>query len=181
MAHFEKQIDSKLIYDGRVIKVTFDTVELENGNTSTREVVHHHGGAAVAALNDNGEIYLVKQFRYALGTELIEIPAGKLEKDENPFEAAKRELGEEAGLVAAQYKDLGYIIPTCGYDNELIYLYAAKGLSKVPQHLDADEFVSVFTMKLDDAVDKVMSGEITDSKTVSAILKLKLLKERGEF
>lgn len=181
MAHFEKQLDSKLIYDGKVIKVTLDTVELENGNTSKREVVHHHGGAAVVALNENNEIYLVKQYRYALGLELIEIPAGKLEKGEDPFEAAKRELGEEAGLVAAEYKDLGYIIPTCGYDSELIYLYAAKNLSCVPQHLDADEFVSVYTMPVDEAVAKVMSGEITDGKTVAAILKVKVLRDSGEF
>ena len=147
MAHFEKRLSSETKFEGRVITVTLDRVELENGGTSTREVVRHHGGAGVAALNDEGEIYLVRQYRYALDRELIEIPAGKLEKGEDPLEAAKRELGEEAGLAAAEYRDLGYIIPTCGYCSEIIYLYAAKGLSPVGQHLDADEFLSVFTLR----------------------------------
>ena len=158
MAHFEKRLSSETKFEGRVITVTLDRVELENGGTSTREVVRHHGGAGVAALNDEGEIYLVRQYRYALDRELIEIPAGKLEKGEDPLEAAKRELGEEAGLAAAEYRDLGYIIPTCGYCSEIIYLYAAKGLSPVGQHLDADEFLSVFTLPLDKAAEMVLSG-----------------------
>ena len=181
MAHFEKQLSSETIFTGRVISVTLDTVELENGNTGMREVVHHHGGAGVAALNGQGEIYLVRQYRYALDRELIEIPAGKLEQGEDPFETAKRELGEEAGLKAAEYRDLGYIIPTCGYCSEIIYLYAAKDLSPVSQHLDPDEFLSVFTMPLEEAVQLVLSGEITDSKTVAAILKVKALRDAGEF
>ena len=170
MAHFEKRLSSETKFEGRVITVTLDRVELENGGTSTREVVRHHGGAGVAALNDEGEIYLVRQYRY-----------GKLEKGEDPLEAAKRELGEEAGLAAAEYRDLGYIIPTCGYCSEIIYLYAAKGLSPVGQHLDADEFLSVFTLPLDKAAEMVLSGEITDSKTVAAVLKVKALRDAGRF
>ena len=181
MAHFEKRLSSETKFEGRVITVTLDRVELENGGTSTREVVRHHGGAGVAALNDEGEIYLVRQYRYALDRELIEIPAGKLEKGEDPLEAAKRELGEEAGLAAAEYRDLGYIIPSCGYCSEIIYLYAAKGLSPVGQHLDADEFLSVFTLPLDKAAEMVLSGEITDSKTVAAVLKVKALRDAGRF
>ena len=110
-------------------------VELENGRTSSREVVHHHGGAGIVALNEKGEVYLVRQYRYALDRELIEIPAGKLEAGEDPFEAAKRELGEEAGLQADTYVDLSPMIPTCGYCSEIIYLYAAKDLHPVGQHL----------------------------------------------
>lgn len=181
MTHYEKQLSSETKFAGRVITVTLDQVELENGDTSMREVVHHNGGAGIAALNDAGEIYLVRQYRYALDRELIEIPAGKLEKGEDPFAAAKRELGEEAGLAAKTYRDLGCIIPTCGYCSEIIYLYAAKDLSPVGQHLDPDEFLSVFTMPLDDAVSRVLSGEITDSKTVTAILKLKVLRDAGDF
>lgn len=181
MAHFEKRLSRETIFTGHVISVTVDAVELENGYTSTREVVHHHGGAGVAALNEAGEIYLVRQYRYALDRELIEIPAGKLEPGEDPFETAKRELGEEAGLVADEYRDLGFIIPTCGYCTEIIYLYAAKGLAPVRQHLDPDEFLSVFTMPLDEAVQRVLSGEITDSKTVAAILKVKALRDAGAF
>lgn len=181
MTHFEKQLDSEEIFSGRVIRVTRDRVELENGRTSIREVVHHHGGAAVAALNEKGEIYLVRQYRYALDRELIEIPAGKLEAGEDPFEAAKRELGEEAGLTAGEYRDLGYVIPTCGYCSEIIWLYAAKDLRPVRQHLDPDEFLTVFTMPLEEAADKVLSGEITDSKTVAAILKVQALRQKGLF
>lgn len=181
MAHFEKQLSTEEKFAGRVITVTLDTVQLENGNTSTREVVHHHGGAGVAALNDRGEVYLVRQYRYALDRELIEIPAGKLERGEDPFEAAKRELGEEAGLEAATWRDLGHMIPTCGYCSEIIWLYAAKDLTDVRQHLDPDEFLSVFTLPLDLAVQKVLEGEITDGKTIAALLKLKALRGQGEF
>ena len=181
MAHFEETLDRKTIFEGRVFSVTHDTVRLENGRQSTRDVVHHHGGAGIAALTDAGELVLVRQFRYATGGELIEIPAGKLEKDEDPFAAAQRELGEEAGLAAREYRDLGSIIPTCGYCSEVIYLYAAKGLTSVSQHLDPDEFLSVFTLSLDEAAAMVLSGEITDSKTVAAVLKVKALRERGEF
>lgn len=179
--HFEEKVSSEPIFEGRVITVTRDTVRLENGNTGTREIVHHHGGAAVAALNEAGEITLVRQFRYALGRELLEIPAGKLEPGEDPFAAAKRELGEEAGLEADTYRSLGNLIPTCGYCTEIIYIYAAKDLHAVPQHLDDDEFVSVVRMPLAEAVERVLSGEITDSKTVSAILQLSVLRGRGEF
>ena len=105
MAHFEKRLSSETKFEGRVITVTLDRVELENGGTSTREVVHHHGGAGIAALNDRGEIYLVRQYRYALDRELIEIPAGKLEKGEDPLEAAKRELGELDSLFRKDFPD----------------------------------------------------------------------------
>ncbi len=181
MPHFEKKLSSENIFDGKVIKVTKDTVELENGSTSLREVVHHNGGAGVAAIDDNGEIYLVRQYRYALGKELIEIPAGKLELGEDPFNTAKRELAEETGIIANDYKSLGTVIPTCGYCNEIIYIYAAKNLSKTQQNPDEDEFVSVFKLPLEDAVNMVLNGEITDSKTVSAVLQLKILREKGEF
>lgn len=181
MAHFEKQLTSREVFRGRVIRVTVDDVELENGNKSVREIVHHHGGAGILALNDKDEITLVRQFRYAVGGELIEIPAGKLEAGEDPFEAAKRELGEEAGLIAHTYRPLGASVPTCGYDTERIYLYAAKDLEPTGQHLDPDEFVTVFTMPLEEAVEKVLSGEIVDGKTVQSILMVHELRRRGEF
>ncbi len=181
MAHFEKMIDSEKIFSGKVITVYKDTVSLENGATAYREVVRHGGGAGVIAIDESGDVYLVRQFRYALGKELIEIPAGKLEKGEDPFLAAKRELTEETGVVAQDYKELGTVIPTCGYCDEVIYIYAAKNLEHTQQNPDEDEFVSVFKVPLEEAVQMVMSGEITDSKTVAAVLKLKVLRERGEF
>lgn len=181
MVHFEEKISSEPIFEGRVISLTRDVILLENGKESTREVVHHNGGASVIALNEKNEIYLVRQYRYAVGAELIELPAGKLEKGEDPFSAAQRELAEEAGVVAADYCDLGYIIPTCGYCTEKIYLYAAKNLTAVHQNLDEDEFLSVFTLPLAEAAEKVLSGEITDSKTAVGILKLKALCDAGKF
>ena len=176
----EKTLASREVYRGRIIRVREDTVLLPNGKEGRREVVEHPGGVGILAL-DGDDVLLVRQYRYALDRELIEIPAGKLEKGEDPLEAAKRELGEEAGLAAAEYRDLGYIIPTCGYCSEIIYLYAAKGLSPVGQHLDADEFLSVFTLPLDKAAEMVLSGEITDSKTVAAVLKVKALRDAGRF
>lgn len=128
MPHTETKLESKEIFDGHVIHVTLDTVRLEDGRTSLREVVHHHGGACVLPIDDEGCIYLVRQFRYALGEEIWELPAGKLEPGEDPFESAKRELSEECGLSADNYTDLGVVYPTVGYDSEKIYLWAATGL-----------------------------------------------------
>ena len=181
MAHFEKRLSSETKFEGRVITVTLDRVELENGGTSTREVVRHQGGAGVAALNDEGEIYLVRQYRYALDRELIEIPAGKLEKGEDPFEAAKRELGEECGLTADNYISLGQFFPTVGYDTEVIYTWVATGLHKTQMHLDADEFLTPDRVPLDKAYEMVMSGEIRDGKTIAGILKLKALIAEGRL
>ena len=177
MAHFEKTLNSDTRFEGRVFTVTVDKVELENGRTSTREVVHHHGGACIAALTENDEIYLVRQFRYAFGQELWELPAGKLEKGEDPFEAARRELGEECGLTAEHFVDLGPVYPTVGYCTEIIYCWAATGLSPCSMHLDEDEFLTPEKVPFDRAVEMVLSGEIRDGKTVAALLKIKALRD----
>ena len=177
----ETIVGRERVFDGIILHIDHLTAKLPNGKLAKREVAMHVGASAVLPVDDEGYTYLVRQYRYALDRELIEIPAGKLEKEEDPLEAAKRELGEEAGLAAAEYRDLGYIIPTCGYCSEIIYLYAAKGLSPVGQHLDADEFLSVFTLPLDKAAEMVLSGEITDSKTVAAVLKVKALRDAGRF
>ena len=100
MAHTETMLESKEIFNGRVIRVTVDKVQLEDGTTSTREIVHHHGGACILPVDADGSVTMVRQFRYAFGEEIWELPAGKLEADEDPFEAAKRELSEECGLTA---------------------------------------------------------------------------------
>ena len=106
-AHFEKTLTSEVLFEGRVVTLTKDTALLENGKTATREVVHHHGGACIVPYFEDGTICMVRQFRYAMQQELWELPAGKLEKGENPFEAAKRELEEECGLTADKYTSLG--------------------------------------------------------------------------
>lgn len=181
MAHSETFLSNETIFTGRVFDVTLDEVRLENGDTARREIVHHHGGACVAALTEAGEVYLVRQYRYAMGQELWELPAGKLEKGEDPFTAAKRELEEECGLVADRYTDLGPIYPTVGYCTEMIWTWAATGLHETAMHLDEDEFLTPVKMPLDRAVEMVLSGEIKDSKTVAALLKLAEKKRRGEL
>ncbi|WP_294804847.1 NUDIX hydrolase [uncultured Gemmiger sp.] len=178
MPHTETTLSSEEIFNGRVIRVTYDKVLLENGNTSTREVVHHHGGACILPVDENQNITMVRQYRYALGEEMWELPAGKLEKDENPFEAAKRELAEECGLTADHFVDLGVVYPTVGYDNEKIYLWAATGLHNVSQHLDEDEFLDVVKMPLDEALRLVLDGTIKDSKTQIGILKYAMLRDK---
>ena len=178
MRHSETQLESRTVFEGRVITVTFDKVRLENGAEGTREVVHHHGGACIAALTDRDEIYLVRQYRYALGQELWELPAGKLEKGEDPFEAAKRELAEECGLVAEHYTDLGEFYPTVGYCSEIIYTWLATGLSPCAMHLDEDEFLTPEKLPFREAVAMVLDGRIKDGKTVAAILKIDALRRQ---
>lgn len=178
MPHTETTLSSEEIFNGRVIRVTYDKVLLENGNTSTREVVHHHGGACILPVDENQNITLVRQYRYALGEEMWELPAGKLEKGEDPFEAAKRELAEECGLTADHFENLGVVYPTVGYDSEKIYLWAATGLHNVSQHLDEDEFLDVVKMPLDEALRLVLDGTIKDSKTQIGILKYAMLRNK---
>lgn len=179
--HFEQLIKSEEIYKGRVIRVTLDTVLLENGEEATRDVVHHFGGAAVAAIDSDDSLIMVRQYRHPLQCEMLELPAGKLEQGEDPFAAAKRELSEEAGVIASDYVDLGYIIPTCGFCNEKIYIYGAKNLTSTAIHLDEDEFVSVIKIPFEQAVDMCVTSQITDSKTLAAILKLNQLRISGKF
>lgn len=179
MPHTEAMLESKEIFNGRVIRVTLDKVQLEDGTTSTREVVHHHGGACVLPVDADGNVTMVRQFRYALGEELWELPAGKLEAGEDPFEAAKRELSEECGLTADTYTELGVVYPTVGYDSERIYLWAAEGLHTVGQHLDAGEFLDVVKLPFAQALGLVMDGIIKDSKTQVALLKYAQLRGKA--
>lgn len=181
MAHTETMLESKEIFNGRVIRVTVDKVQLEDGTTSTREIVHHHGGACILPYFEDGTICMVRQFRYAMQQELWELPAGKLEKGEDPFEAAKRELEEECGLTADHYTSLGEFYPTVGYDTEVIYTWIATGLHQTQMHLDADEFLTPDRVPLEKAYQMVMSGEIKDGKTIAGILKLKALVAEGKL
>ena len=179
MAHTETMLESKEIFNGRVIRVTVDKVQLEDGTTSTREIVHHHGGACILPVDADGSVTMVRQFRYAFGEEIWELPAGKLEPDEDPFESAKRELSEECGLSADNYIDLGVVYPTVGYDSEKIYLWAATGLHQGGQHLDAGEFLDVVRMPFEEALQKVLHGEIKDSKTQIGLMKYALLRDKA--
>ena len=178
-AHFEKTLSSEVLFEGRVVTLTKDVALLENGETSIREVVHHHGGACIVPYFEDGTLCMVRQFRYAMQQELWELPAGKLEKGEDPFEAAKRELGEECGLTADHYTPLGEFYPTVGYDTEIIYMWVATGLHTTQMHLDDDEFLTPDRIPLAKAYEMVMSGEIKDGKTIAGVLKLKSLVDEG--
>ncbi len=167
----EKKIDGRTVFYGDVFDVSLDTVKINNGATVLREVVHHTGGAAVLAVNDSDEIALVRQFRYGAGHEMVELPAGKVERGEDPRATAIRELEEEAGYQADEFNDFGKIHPTSAYNTEIIHLYVAKKLRFVGQHLDKNELLEVHWMPLHQVVDLIMQGEITDGKTVSAVLK----------
>ena len=180
-AHFEKTLSSEVLFEGRVVTLTKDVALLENGETSIREVVHHHGGACIVPYFEDGTLCMVRQFRYAMQQELWELPAGKLEKGEDPFEAAKRELGEECGLTADNYISLGQFYPTVGNETEIIYTCVATGLHKTQLHQEADEILTPDRVPLDKAYEMVMSGEIRDGKTIAGILKLKALIAEGKL
>lgn len=175
----EKQLSSEEIFKGRVVHLTRDTVLLENGEQTIREVIHHPGGAGVVPLTADGEIILVRQFRYPHNTVTLEIPAGKLEYGEDPAETALRELKEEAGAEPGRFESLGSMIPTPAYDKEVTYLFLARDLKMDDeQHLDEDEFLDVVRMPLTEAVEMAMNGGFPDGKTQLAILKTAILLER---
>lgn len=169
--HTEKTVKENTIYDGKILKLNRDEVMLENGETAIREVVHHNGGAGVLAIDDEENLYLVKQFRYPYGEEMLEIPAGKLAIGEDPLDCAKRELEEETGMVANKWESLGAFRPSPGYTDEKLYIYIARDLRPGKQNLDDDEFLDVTKCDLFRAVKMVERGEITDAKTVIAIYK----------
>lgn len=169
----EKQLETKRIFEGRVINVRVDKVELPDGRTAPREIVEHNGGVGVIPLTDDGEVFMVSQYRTAAKMAMIEIPAGKLEKGEDPLECGKRELIEETGYSASEMIPLGAYYATPGYCEEKLTIYLARGLQWQGQNLDDGEFLNVKKYKLDDLFDMVMNNEIYDCKTAIAILKAK--------
>ena len=173
MKYMEKQVSRKEIYNGKIIKVYCDDVVLDDGKKTKREVVHHNGGACIA-LRDGDYYFMVKQYRYALGKDMLEFPAGKIEKDEDPGVTIAREAYEETGFTAKNIKSLGYIIPTCGYDDEKIYLYYGEVDKEVGQHLDEHERIDVFKYKYEDIKKMIVSGEIDDGKTIAIVCKIEL-------
>lgn len=177
---FEKTVDSEPIFDGKIIKVRKDRAELENGEIVNRELVVHPGGVCIVPVTADGEILMVKQFRYPFQEVLTELPAGKLEFGEDHREAGLRELREETGMVCEKFEYLGVCYPSVAYLTEKIHMYLATGLSFEQQSLDEDEFLDVVKIKFDDAVKMIMNGELPDAKTQCAILKAaKILEVRG--
>jgi len=176
----EKKLSSKLIYDGKILRLHVDTVELPNGKQSIREVADHPGGVAIVALDRDGCVLTVKQYRYVFSRVVEEIPAGKLEPGEDPREAALRELKEETGAVPERFTELGALIVSPGAYGEVLHLYLAEGLDVGAQSPDEDEFLDVYRTPFDEMVRRVTDGELTDAKTVAGILKVYALRQRGQ-
>jgi ADP-ribose pyrophosphatase len=177
----EKNLSKKTIFNGNIISLNLDEVELPNGNKATREVVKHPGGVCIAALNDKDELLFVRQFRYPYNSILLELPAGKLSPGEDPLECGKRELKEETGVIAEQYISLGQLYPTPGFCNEIIHLYLASKLTYGEMCPDEDEFLEVQSIPLEQAVQMVLDNKIKDAKTQIAVLKVFEKKRRGLF
>ncbi len=176
----ETTVNKNFVYKGRIINVRCDDAMLPNGKPCTREVVEHNGGVCIAPITDENELIFVRQFRYPYMEEILELPAGKLEKGEDPFEAGKRELEEETGRVAEEYFDFGKFYPSPGYCGEIIHLYAARGLKTTEMHPDEDEFLEVIKIPIAKAVDMVMSGELRDGKTQALVMRTAEMLRRAE-
>lgn len=165
-------------YEGLIVSVDLDQVSLPNGRLAKREIVEHPGGVAVLPLNDDGTVTVVRQYRYAFASELVEIPAGKLDAGEQPEVGALRELREEIGAHVGELVSLGCVYPSPGFCKEVLHLYLARDLVYGESCPDEDEFLEVEKIPFDTLLERVMSGEIRDAKTVAAVLKTKLLLER---
>lgn len=181
LGYFEQTTAVNKIFEGRIITVYDNEIRLVDGDSARREIVAHNGGVAIVGLTDKDEVVLVRQFRAPYKETIFEIPAGKLERGEDPFEAGKREFKEECGAVAEHYFDLGKFYPTPGYCGETIHLYGAVGLSFGEQDLDDDEFLDVYKMPLEEAFEKCINGEFKDGKTLAGIMKIREMRRNGSL
>lgn len=178
----EKTVSSRLIFDGKVVHLYKDTVRLPDGTESVREYVKHIGAVCILPLTDDGEVILERQYRYAVRQILTEIPAGKLDApDEDPLEAAKRELREETGATAREMIPLGDYYGSPAILGERIRMFLAKGLTFGETEFDEDEFLEVFRLPLDEAEAAVLRGEIPDGKTQAAILRAAAMRRAGKI
>jgi 8-oxo-dGTP pyrophosphatase MutT (NUDIX family) len=162
----------RVIYTGKIIRLTLDTVRLPNGSTAELEIMHHPGGAAVVALDAEGRVCLLRQYRHAAGGWLWELPAGKLDNREAPLLCAQRELEEEAGMRAADWQSLGKIISSPGVFTEVIHLYLARTLTAVPIRPEEHEVIEVHWLPWAEALRMAQVGEIEDAKTLAGLLRV---------
>lgn len=165
----EETISSKNIFKGRILQLRVDTVRLPNSKESTREIVEHAGAVAILALDDAGNIILVRQYRKAVEQLLLEIPAGTLEVGEDPLVCAQRELREETGFSADCWEEILSYYSAPGFCNEKLHIYLAKGLREGQMDTDEDEFVETVRMPLPKAYEMIFSGEIIDGKSIIAL------------
>lgn len=166
----ETTLESETIYDGRLIGLRKDKVQLPDGRTSVREVVVHPGAVAIVPLLDDGRVILVRQYRHAIGKILMEIPAGTLHPNETAEECALRELQEEIGYTAGQLEHLTSIYLAPGYSTELLHVFLARSLSPASREMDEDEFVEPVAIPLEEAISQICEGKIQDAKTAAALL-----------
>ncbi len=166
---FEKTIKIDSVFKGKIIDLEVQEVELPDGQKGKREIVHHPGAVAVICVTDSEKMVLVKQYRKALEKAIAEIPAGKLEKGEDPRLCAQRELEEETGIKAAYMKEVASFYTSPGFADELVHVYEAENLSAGEVHTDEDEFVERMDVTLDEAKYMIKTGEIHDAKTMYAV------------
>lgn len=166
----EHRVAGEEVYAGKLLRVQRDRVRLPDGKEAVREYIRHPGAVAIVALFDDGRVLLERQYRYPLRREFIEIPAGKLDAGEVHLETAKRELLEETGYVAAEWRRLGLIHNAIGYSDEGIELWLARGLEQREQRLEPGEFLEVLTLPLAEALAMIRDGRITDVKTICGLL-----------
>lgn len=169
---YEETLSSDLKFHGRVFDTIVKKVKLADGSVSTREIVKHNGGACILPVDDEGNCYMVRQFRSPFEEIMLEVPAGKLEIGENPRDCAIRELHEETGFEAGEIIDLGCMICSPGYDSEKIYLYGARNLKFIGEKLDEGEFLHCEKIPLTTLLEMADKGEIKDSKTQICIFKM---------
>lgn len=166
----EKLMETDIKFVGRIFSVELDKVLLSDGRHSRREIVRHPGGACVVAMDSNQYIYMVRQYRLAFNRITLELPAGKLDTCEDPLSCAKRELFEETGIVAADWRELATVMPSPGYTDELISIYLAEDLTRGEKNSDDGEYVSLVKLPLHEAMKMVLDGNIMDAKTCIGIL-----------
>ena len=173
----ETQLDTKLVYDGKMLKVRVDTVRLPDGKTAQREYIMHSGAVVIIPLLDDNTLIMERQFRYPHRRHFIELPAGKIEPGEDPLATAHRELVEECGYKAASWRHLATVHPCIGYSDERFELYLARQLTAVGRALDDGEFLEVIPMAIEEVVRQIKDGLITDVKVLAGLAWLKCLQE----
>ena len=176
----EKMLRREDKFQGKIVSVHVDEVLLPNGHTSIREVVDHVDGVTVLPLDEQNRVLTVTQYRYVFGKNLLELPAGKLDPGEDPVTGALRELKEETGAVPEEFVSLGRIIPAPGCYGETLHLFLARGLKMEEQALDPDEFLNVERIPFDEMVERCLSGEVRDAKTVIGALKVHAFLAAGK-
>ena len=178
----EKQKHSEKVFSGKLLHVYYDEVILPDNTESSREWIKHPGASAVVPIFSNGDVLLVNQYRYPAKQIFLEVPAGKIDKGEDPHQTAERELKEETGATAKELYYIGHFFPAIGYANEVIHIYAALDLTFDEENTDADEFVEKKRIPFKQAIEMVHSGDINDGKTICCLLRAeRFLKEQGKI